>query len=513
MSSTWIKRSGAAVATISALGLLAPTVAHATTGNLAHQPIRPNILPEAPLPKAPSHMTYQVQSGDSVWLIAQRTGTSTSAIIKANNLDSSALIHPGQLLKIPVPTSTSVTSGTKVRSGSKDSNSTSSSKSSTATTVYVVKSGDTLGKIALQYNTTVTAIASANSISNPNRIHVGQRLTIGGRADTAKVTSPSKQASSSSTPKPSKPESKPAQPSSKATTYTVKRGDTLGAIARAHNTSVSAIASANGISNPNRLSVGQKLTIGATATPTTSTSAPKPAPAPAPAPQPAPSKGVVYVVKSGDNLGSIARAHNTTVSAIAAANGISNPNRLSVGQKLTIGGTATASSNSSANKKPQLVTNNFPGYTYADSTVAAANENKHSLISKSVPSRAEMQRIVADTARSMGVDPKLALAHAYVESGFDATAVSPANAIGTMQVIPSSGKWASQLVGRELDLLDPYDNVVAGVAIIRSLHRSTSNFDHAVGGYYQGLGGVQKYGMRSDTVAYVAKIKAAMNRF
>ena len=436
MSSTWIKRSGAAVATISAIGLMTPTVAHATTGNLAHQPDRPSILPEARLPKAPSHMTYQVQAGDSVWLIAQRTGTSTSAIIKANNLGSSALIHPGQKLKIPVPSQTSVASGTRVKANPKSSESkTAPSQPSSAATVHVVKSGDTLGKIALRYNTTVSAIASGNNISNPNRIYVGQRLTIG--ASTA-VAQP-KPSSPSSTTQPSRPEAKPAQSSTKGTTYTVKRGDTLGAIAR---------------------------------------------------------------------------AHNTTVSAIAAANGISNPNRLSVGQRLTIGGSAPASSNStSANKKPQLVTNNFPGYTYADSTVAAANENKHSLISKSVPSRAEMQRIVADTARSMGVDPKLALAHAYVESGFDATAVSPANAIGTMQVIPSSGKWASQLVGRELDLLDPYDNVVAGVAIIRSLHRSTSNFDHAVGGYYQGLGGVQKYGMRSDTVAYVAKIKSAMNRF
>lgn len=82
-----------------------------------------------------------------------------------------------------------------------------------------------------------------------------------------------------------------------------------------------------------------------------------------------------------------------------------------------------------------------------------------------------------------------------------------------MQVIPSSGQWASQLVGRNLDLLDPYDNVVAGVAIIRSLQSSAANLDQGIAGYYQGLGGVRKYGMRPDTVAYVAKVKAAMARF
>lgn len=43
---------------------------------------------------------------------------------------------------------------------------------------YIVKSGDTLGKIAARFNTTLDAIARANKISDPNRISVGQRLTI-----------------------------------------------------------------------------------------------------------------------------------------------------------------------------------------------------------------------------------------------------------------------------------------------------------------------------------------------
>ena len=77
-----------------------------------------------------------------------------------------------------------------------------------------------------------------------------------------------------------------------------------------------------------------------------------------------------------------------------------------------------------------------------------------------------MRRLVHDTAVQMGVDPALALAHAHQESGFDHRAVSPADAVGAMQVIPDAGDWASGLVGRELDLLDPQDNVTAGVAIM-----------------------------------------------
>src|SRR5699024_12352297 len=92
--------------------------------------------------------------------------------------------------------------------------------------------------------------------------------------------------------------------------------------------------------------------------------------------------------------------------------------------------------------------------------------------------------MIRDTASSMGVDPRLALAHAQIESGFDPTAVSPANAIVTMLVIPSKGEWASQLVGRKLNLLDPQDNITAGVAIIRYLQGRNPG-DICFAGYYQ----------------------------
>lgn len=267
--------------------------------------------------------------------------------------------------------------------------------------------------------------------------------------------------------------------------YQVRSGDTLDSIAARMGVNVADIVSEN---NSTTIRPGQRLTITR--------------------PQQAPSAATVYTVKAGDTLSGIAAKYKTTVSALASANKISNPGLIYVGQKLTVSGSSTTQST-----KEQLVTNNFPGYTYADEVVNAANENKHALVGSNVLSRAQMQQIVHDTAVSMGVDPRLALAHAYVESGFDATAVSPANAIGVMQVIPSSGEWASQLVGRKLDLLNPYDNVVAGVAIIRSLHGSADNFDQAIAGYYQGLGGVQRYGMRPDTEKYVAKVKSAMARF
>ena len=125
------------------------------------------------------------------------------------------------------------------------------------------------------------------------------------------------------------------------------------------------------------------------------------------------------------------------------------------------------------------------------------------------PARNRAQ-LIRETAAQMGVDPRLALAHAYTESRFQHRSVSPANAIGAMQVIPDSGRWASGLAGRQLNLLVVEDNVEAGVVIMKALLRSTDKFDHAVGGYYQGLGSVRQYGLFADTRSYVANIKHHM---
>ncbi|MER2125040.1 MAG: LysM peptidoglycan-binding domain-containing protein, partial [Exiguobacterium indicum] len=85
-------------------------------------------------------------------------------------------------------------------------------------------------------------------------------------------------------------------------------GDTLYSIARKYNISVSALASANNITNWNLLNVGQVLKI-----PTTT-----------------------YTVKAGDTLYSIATRYGVTVTALMQANNITNPNLLLVGQVLKI---------------------------------------------------------------------------------------------------------------------------------------------------------------------------------
>jgi LysM repeat protein len=287
-------------------------------------------------------------------------------------------------------------------------------------------------------------------------------------------------------------------------TYTVASGDTVSAIAKRFGTTVAAVSAANGLDSRAFIRDGQVLTIPSpVGTPPAAPGSPAPAPAATPA-------AGSYVVVKGDTVSAIATRFGTTVAAVVAANGLDARATIRVGQTLSVAGAGAATTS-----KPTagLVGTTFAGRTYPQGTVAAANQNKASLLAGAVPGRAEMQRLVAETAREMGVDPALAQAIAFQESGFNHTAVSPANAIGTMQVIPTSGQWASDLVGRKLDLLDPKDNVVAGVAILRSLLRSTNDRSTAIAGYYQGLASVRKHGMFADTRRYVASVQTLMSRF
>ncbi|MCM0618375.1 LysM peptidoglycan-binding domain-containing protein [Paenarthrobacter sp. TYUT067] len=354
---------------------------------------------------------------------------------------------------------------------------------------YTIVRGDTISAIARRFNLDTTAVLQLNKLSATTLIYPGQTIKLTGTAPAAPTR-----------PAPSAP-SAPSAPTT-ATVYTVVPGDTLGAIAAKHNVPLSSIFSWNGLNGSSIIYPGQKIKVSGGSAPS--------APA-APAPAPAPLAGTgSYTIKAGDTLSSIASRHGVTLAALMAANNnVTATTVIYPGQKLTIPG---AGLQPAGETKP-LVPSTFLGFTYPPAVVSSANENKALLNASPVPSRAEMKSIVADTARRMGVSPSLALAFAEQESGFDQRAVSPANAIGTMQVIPSSGQWASDLVGRKLNLLDPYDNATAGVAIIRTLIATSKDLDTAIAGYYQGQYSVNKYGMYDDTKRYVESIKARQRTF
>lgn len=125
--------------------------------------------------------------------------------------------------------------------------------------------------------------------------------------------------------------------------------------------------------------------------------------------------------------------------------------------------------------------------------------------------RAEVRRVIIRTANDIGVNPDLALAIAWMESGWQQKRVSSAGALGAMQVMPGTGQWMSVMVGRKLHLRHLDDNVIAGVTLIEWL-RSEARLKVAVAGYYQGLAGVRRDGMYRSTKEYVANVLALKKR-
>jgi LysM repeat protein len=112
-----------------------------------------------------------------------------------------------------------------------------------ADTIYVVKPGDNLFRIALNHGLTTDELARANGITDPTRIYVGQRLVI----PTPGAYSSSSAATTAASPA--------------GSSYVVKRGDTLSRIAQIHGVSAQALAQTNGIANPSKIYVGQVLSI------------------------------------------------------------------------------------------------------------------------------------------------------------------------------------------------------------------------------------------------------------
>lgn len=186
--------------------------------------------------------TYRVQSGDSLWSIAQRYNTSIANIKSLNNL-SSNLIFPNQVIKV---------SGTSTSTN----RSTSSSSSVSGGSTYTVRAGDSLSLIASKYGTSYQNIMKLNGL-NSFLIHPGQVLKVSGTA--------SAPAASNNTTR--------TQPNTATgSTYTVQPGDSLSLIASKYNTTYQNIMNLNGL-NSFLIFPGQKLKVtGSTATVTKSPS-------------------------------------------------------------------------------------------------------------------------------------------------------------------------------------------------------------------------------------------------
>ncbi len=282
--------------------------------------------------------------------------------------------------------------------------------------------------------------------------------------------------------------------------YKVKDGDTLSHIASRYGTSVKTLVALNNLpGNGNAIYAGEVLKVPGKGI----TTAARPA-------KRSQLGRVTYIVKPGDTISKIAKRYRCSQANLLAANKLRSSDRIYAGKPLQVPVKIRPKAKAPAKNK----NNTFAGRTYADHIVARANRNRAILKNRKLPTRSQLRSLIVSTSKRYGVDPELALAVSWQESGWKQRVVSPANAVGAMQVIPSTGKFASSIVGRELDLLRPQDNVTAGVVLLDRL-TGAARLDIAVAGYYQGLGGVRKNGMYPDTKLYVKnvlRIKAQLER-
>lgn len=287
--------------------------------------------------------------------------------------------------------------------------------------------------------------------------------------------------------------------------YKVKNGDTLSHIAAAYGTDVRTLVALNKLpGNGNAIYAGEVLRL-----PGKAPKHGKPGHGKA---SPAKLGRVTYVVKPGDTIGKLAKRFHCSQANLLAANGLRRSDHIYAGKPIFVPVKVHPKPVPKKSAKKKTKNNTFAGRTYADHIVSAADRNRDLLRTRKLPTRAQLRKMIVSTAKRHGVDPELALAVAWQESGWKQRVVSPANAIGTMQVIPSTGKFVSGLIGRKLDLLKPQDNVTAGVVLIGRL-TAAAPLDIAVAGYYQGLGGVRRNGMYPDTKQYVKSVLRLKGQF
>lgn len=205
-----------------------------------------------------------------------------------------------------------------------------------------------------------------------------------------------------------------------------------------------------------------------------------------------------YVVRPGDTATGLAVRFRAWTAELIAHNHLGPDARLRVGQRIVIP-VVTARARSTAQRRQA-----------APRKRAASHERRTRprVRRHADPSRERVRAVIARTARRHGVDPHLALAVSWQEAGWQMHHVSSANAIGAMQVLPSTGEWMEQYAGRALRLWRLHDNATAGVLLLKVLGDHTTRPRHRIGAYYQGLGAVRSHGLYGETKRYVANVVA-----
>lgn len=241
------------------------------------------------------------------------------------------------------------------------------------------------------------------------------------------------------------------------------------------------------------------------------------------------SADVTHVVSRGDNLTRIARRYGSTSGAIAATNGIADPNLIRIGQRLIIPGSPPSAPPGQPPATGVHVVASGENLTkiarrYGSTASELARINgiaNPSLIRAGqrlkvpAPPKPGVEGLLEKYAAQYGVEPSLVKALAWQESGWQQSVVSAAGAVGVMQVLPETARFTGKyLLKTEVDLGDTEQNIRAGVRFLSYLLSLTGGDQStAVAGYFQGLRSVRASGISPKTARYVANVMALKKRF
>lgn len=204
---------------------------------------------------------------------------------------------------------------------------------------------------------------------------------------------------------------------------------------------------------------------------------------------------VTYTVRAGDTPSGLSVRYRAWTKEFIALNG----RVIRVGEKVTIPVVTSVARKARANRptapKVRKSKAGKPG------KVGKPHWKHHRM------SRAQVRNEITKQARRRGVPVSLALAVAWQESGWRQPLVSSAGAVGVMQVLPSTGRWMSQLAGKRISIRDTHGNIRAGTMLLQLLRRETRSDRKATAAYYEGLAGI-KDGWYRETRQYVRNVSA-----
>jgi soluble lytic murein transglycosylase-like protein len=201
-------------------------------------------------------------------------------------------------------------------------------------------------------------------------------------------------------------------------------------------------------------------------------------------------------VAPGDNLSTIAHRFGVSVSALAAANGIHNPDVVYAGKRLTIPGQSVSSAGTGVPIS----------YTVGSGLPSRLRND---------PARyAQYHPIFQKWASYYGVPLDLIEGLCWLESGWQPAVVSSTGAIGICQFMPNTTAFVSAMIGLPMNPWSPNDNIRMSAKYLHYLlGRAGGDVRTAVASYYQGFDSVTSRGMYNDTVAYVEGVLAFRQRF